>query len=265
MTVSRYAASGRRWGGGGIGRVRLRSVRGAIRRCFVDPLRDSEKDYRAGAAAAISEDESEGDLFASSPVDQPEDGPVTKLYTKSGDDGTTGLFSGARVSKNHPRIEAYGTVDEFNAVLGLCISATRTGERTEVIGTILKQVQSRMFDIGADLATPEGASNEARIVRIGDSHVTEIEGWIDQIDGQNEPLRNFVMPGGSELAARLHLARTMCRRAERLIVGLAHTEPVGEPLLQYINRVSDLLFAMARLSNKVAGIQDTPWIPHGKP
>ena len=190
---------------------------------------------------------------------------MTKLYTKSGDDGTTGLFSGARVSKNHPRIEAYGTVDEFNAVLGLCISATKSGDKTEVIGTILRQVQSRMFDIGADLATPEGASNEARIVRIGDSHVAEIEGWIDQIDGQNEPLRNFVMPGGSERAARLHLARTMCRRAERLIVGLAHTEPVGEPLLQYINRVSDLLFAMARLSNKLSGIQDTPWIPHGKP
>jgi cob(I)alamin adenosyltransferase len=189
---------------------------------------------------------------------------VSKLYTRSGDDGTTGLFSGARVSKNHPRIDAYGTVDEFNAVLGLCISGTSAKDETAVIGTILRQVQSRMFDIGADLATPEGASNEAKIVRIGDSHVGEIEGWIDQIDGRNEPLRNFVMPGGSELAARLHLARTICRRAERLIVALAHTEPVGEPLLQYINRVSDLLFAMARLSNKLSGVEDTPWIPHGR-
>jgi cob(I)alamin adenosyltransferase len=189
---------------------------------------------------------------------------VTKLYTRSGDDGTTGLFSGARVSKNHPRIEAYGTVDEFNAVLGLCISAASEGSKTEVIGTILKQVQSRMFDIGADLATPEGSTNEARIQRIGVPHVAEIEVWIDQIDGKNEPLKNFVMPGGSELASRLHLARTVCRRAERLIVGLAHTEPVGDHLLQYINRVSDLLFAMARMANKVLGIDDTPWIPHGK-
>ena len=189
---------------------------------------------------------------------------MTKLYTRSGDDGTTGLFSGARVSKNHPRIEAYGTVDEFNAVLGLCISAATVGTDAEVIGTILKKVQSRMFDIGADLATPEGSTNEARIQRIEASHVEEIEVWIDQIDSRNEPLKNFVMPGGSELASRLHLARTVCRRAERLIVSLAHTEPVGEHLLQYINRVSDLLFAMARMANKVFGIEDTPWIPHGR-
>ncbi len=230
----------------------------------MDPLRDSEKDYLADRAASITEHASVTNVFASSRADQPEDGPVTKLYTRSGDDGTTGLFSGARVSKNHPRIEAYGTVDEFNAVLGLCIAATSVGNKTEVIGTILRQIQSRMFDIGADLATPEGASNEARIVRIGESHVAEIEAWIDQIDGQNEPLRNFVMPGGSELAARLHLARTTCRRAERLIVGLTHSEPVGDSLLQYINRVSDLLFAMARLSNRLAGVQDMPWLPHGR-
>jgi cob(I)alamin adenosyltransferase len=189
---------------------------------------------------------------------------MSKLYTRSGDDGTTGLFSGARVSKNHPRIEAYGTVDEFNACLGLCISEAGRAANLSVIGIILSTVQSRMFDIGADLATPEGATNEARIRRIDEPHVAEIEGWIDQIDGQNEPLRNFVMPGGSEMAARLHMARTICRRAERLIVGLAHTESVGEPLLRYINRVSDLLFAMARLSNKLQGFEDLPWIPHGK-
>lgn len=183
------------------------------------------------------------------------------LYTRSGDDGTTGLFSGARVSKDHPRITAYGTVDEFNACIGLCASQMGPGTGFEVMGQILRSVQCRMFDIGADLATPEGAKNENKITRISDRHVTEAEGWIDQIDSQNLPLQTFVMPGGTELAARLHLARTVCRRAERLIVGLAHTEPVGEPLLSYMNRISDLLFAMARLVNKISGVGDVPWVP----
>ena len=107
-----------------------------------------------------------------------------KLYTRSGDDGTTGLFSGARVSKNHPRIEAYGTVDEFNACLGLCISACRDQGSEQVIRNILVQIQSRLFDIGADLATPAGAKNATKIIRIGDAHVEEVESWIDQIDGK---------------------------------------------------------------------------------
>lgn len=191
---------------------------------------------------------------------------MSKLYTRSGDDGTTGLFSGARVSKNHPRIEAYGTVDEFNACLGLCVSESRLWhagkmlDRGEVIRRILIQVQSRMFDIGADLATPDGANNETRITRISAEHVAEIERAIDEVDGQNEPLHNFIVPGGTELAARLHLARTVCRRAERLVVALAHNEAVGEPLLTYVNRVSDLLFAMARLANNGTGLEE-PWIP----
>ena len=186
-----------------------------------------------------------------------------KLYTRSGDDGTTGLFSGARVSKNHPRIEAYGTVDEFNACLGLCISACGPGKMEQVIRTIMVQIQSRLFDIGADLATPEGAKNESKIVRIDETHVTEVERWIDEIDSKNTPLQTFVMPGGTDLASRLHLARTVCRRAERLMVGLSNTEPVGEGMMRYMNRVSDLLFAMARLSNKESGVGDIPWKPHG--
>lgn len=215
---------------------------------------------------AIRQEAVEVGVFASSGRVEPEHGPVTKLYTRSGDDGTTGLFSGARVSKNHPRIEAYGTVDEFNACLGMCVSeATRATkdvpeDRSEVIRRILTQVQSRMFDIGADLATPDGANNEARIMRISADHIAEIERAIDEVDGQNDPLHNFIMPGGTELAARLHLARTVCRRAERLIVALAHHETVGDPLLRYVNRVSDLLFAMARLANKGTGLE-APWIP----
>ena len=185
-----------------------------------------------------------------------------KLYTRTGDDGTTGLFSGTRVSKDHPRIEAYGTVDEFNAVLGLVMSACRRDDAFERrLLEIFAQVQSRLFDIGADLATPEGATNSARIVRIDEAHVAEVEGWIDEIDALNPPLRAFVMPSGCELAARLHLARTVCRRAERLMVSLGQLEPVGAGPLRYVNRLSDLLFAMARRANHAAGVGDVPWVP----
>lgn len=185
-----------------------------------------------------------------------------KLYTKSGDDGTTGLFSGARVSKDHPRIESYGTIDEFNATLGMC-SATCKADNAlhRRLLDIFARLQSRMFDIGADLATPEGANNESKIQRIGEEHVQEVEKWIDEIDSANTPLTAFVMPGGTELASRLHLARTICRRAERQMIHLSHTEPVGSSLIMYVNRVSDFLFAAARLVNKNSGVEDVLWIP----
>lgn len=185
-----------------------------------------------------------------------------KLYTKTGDDGTTGLFSGARVAKDHPRIEAYGTIDELNAVVGMCASACEPGRGFD--GRLLSmfgQIQSRLFDIGADLATPEGAKQQSKIIRIGDAHIREAEGWIDEVESGNDPIRSFVMPGGSELAARLHLARTVCRRSERLVVSLNHSEPVGDAILVYLNRLSDLFFAMARRANKERGVADTPWIP----
>ena len=185
-----------------------------------------------------------------------------KLYTKSGDDGTTGLFSGSRVSKDHPRIESYGTIDEFNATLGLCASACQHDNRLHRrLVDIFAVLQSRMFDIGADLATPEGAKNESKIQRIASQDIEEVEKWIDEIDGANTPLAAFVMPGGTELAARLHLARTICRRAEREMIHLSHSEPVGTPLIVYVNRVSDFLFAAARLVNKDAGIGDVLWMP----
>ncbi len=185
-----------------------------------------------------------------------------KLYTRTGDDGTTGLFSGTRVSKDHPRIDAYGTVDELNAFIGLAMAACRASNPFEVrLVEIFSQAQSRLFDIGADLATPEGANNSSKIVRIEESHVAEVEGWIDEIDGKNPPLKTFVMPSGSELAARLHVARTVCRRAERLMVSLAQLEPVGAGPLRYVNRMSDLLFAMARRANHDAGVGDVPWVP----
>lgn len=184
------------------------------------------------------------------------------LYTRTGDDGSTGLFGGGRVGKDHPRIEAYGTVDELNSAIGLAAAACdpRRPVHKSMLD-IFKQLQSRLFDIGADLATPRGSKHESKISRINADHIAESERWIDQIDGGNDPMKTFVLPGGTELAARLHLARTICRRAERLMVALGRAEPVTPEAIIYINRVSDLLFAMARRANKDAGVPDVPWIP----
>ncbi|MDZ4754890.1 MAG: cob(I)yrinic acid a,c-diamide adenosyltransferase [Phycisphaerae bacterium] len=185
-----------------------------------------------------------------------------KLYTRSGDDGTTGLFGGGRVSKDDPRIEAYGTVDELNACIGLAASSCSADRPVQKrLLEMFGQIQSRLFDIGADLATPEESKAAAKIVRIDASVVQEIESWIDEIDGGNPPIRAFVLPGGTELAARMHLARTVCRRAERLMVHLAHSESVSQAAIHWINRLSDLLFAMARRANHDLGVADVPWIP----
>jgi cob(I)alamin adenosyltransferase len=193
-----------------------------------------------------------------------------KLYTRTGDDGTTGLFGGGRVSKDHPRIDAYGTVDELNACVGLAAAACDAGRPFQRrLLELFAPIQSRLFDIGADLATPEGSKGAAKIVRIDGAFVAEIEAWIDEVDGGNEPIRTFVMPGGSELAARLHVARTVCRRAERLMIRLDHAEPVSVGAITWVNRLSDLLFAMARRANLDAGLPDVPWVPasvrEGKP
>jgi cob(I)alamin adenosyltransferase len=126
---------------------------------------------------------------------------------------------------------------------------------------IIQSMQSRLFDIGADLATPEGAKQQSKIHRIDDRDVSEAESWIDEVDGANPPLHAFIMPAGTELASRLHLARTVCRRAERAIISLSGIEPVGDPLLRYMNRLSDLLFAMARRANHERGQPDVPWTP----
>lgn len=185
-----------------------------------------------------------------------------KLYTKSGDDGSTGLFGGDRVSKDHPRVEAYGTVDELNASLGL-VSAIldADNELGQRFADILTRLQSRLFDIGADLATPEASRHESKISRIAQPHIDEAEGWIDEVDAGNDPMTSFVLPGGCELAARLHLARVVCRRAERRMVNLSHTDTVNPLSIIFINRLSDLLFAMARRANKEAGVPDVPWVP----
>ena len=185
-----------------------------------------------------------------------------KLYTRTGDDGSTGLFGAGRVDKDHPRIEAYGTVDELTSWLGMCVAAcdgARAGEAR--VAAMLTRLQSRLFDLGADLATPGDASAPAasRVARIEARHVEEAERFIDEIEAGNDPIRAFVLPGGSELAARLNVARTVCRRAERLAVSLSKEQPVGASTVHLLNRISDLLFAMARRANKERGVADVEW------
>lgn len=196
-----------------------------------------------------------------------------KLYTKRGDAGQTDLFGGTRVGKDDARVEAYGTVDELNALVGLCLAppevlASGTGVIPEGLATPLRAIQSRLFEIGADLATPEpaeptegGKKKATRSVpRISASHIEELEGWIDTASAQVPAMTCFILPGGTELSARLHVARTVCRRAERRCVSLAAHEPVGELVIVYLNRLSDLLFALARLANHEAGVKDVPWV-----
>jgi cob(I)alamin adenosyltransferase len=186
---------------------------------------------------------------------------MSKLYTRTGDDGTTGLFSGERVGKDHPRIAAYGTIDELNACVGLAVTACDPARPVhERFIAILGAVQSRLFDLGADLATPTGAKHESKVERITPEHVSHAEAVIDEIDGANPPLRHFVLPGGTELAARLHLARTVCRRAERLMIALGRDESINDQAVIYVNRLSDLLFAMARRANADAGVPDVEWM-----
>jgi cob(I)alamin adenosyltransferase len=188
-----------------------------------------------------------------------------KLYTRTGDDGSTGLFGGKRVMKDHPRVEAYGTVDEANSALGLAAAACSATEAGDDLHSwfvdIIERLQSALFEIGADLATPAHSAHESKIHRVDDSEVHGVEQWIDAVEEYNQPLKHFVLPGGSELAARLHVARATCRRAERCMVRLAHEDAVNSRAIMYINRVGDLLFAMARLANRAAEVPDIPWIP----
>ncbi len=184
------------------------------------------------------------------------------LYTRRGDDGSTDLFGGERTGKEHARIEAFGTVDELNAWLGMVISAC---EATRPVhgrfAAILGEAQSRLFDLGADLATPADSPHRDKIAQVGPGHVTEAERWIDEIDGPNTSMRSFVLPGGTEMAARLHVARAVCRRAERRIVALTRSAEINPIAVSYVNRLGDLLFAMARRANTDAGVPDIPWTP----
>ena len=176
-----------------------------------------------------------------------------KIYTQTGDDGTTGLIGGQRVAKDDIRLHAYGTVDEMNSLLGV-IRAQGVSQRCD---DILSRLQHQFFELGAELATPETSSKPSE--RITAEAVLEVESWIDELESELTPLANFILPGGSPQAATLHLARCVCRRAERDIATLAKSAPVREVVSKYVNRISDLLFVMARTANREAGVDDVPW------
>lgn len=181
-----------------------------------------------------------------------------KLYTRQGDDGRTSLFDGSRVPKDNARVAAYGDVDELNAVLGWVAALPEADFLRELIQTI----QNEMFILGAELATPAASASDARIPHLKSETIGRLEKWIDDAVGPVPPLRHFILPGGSELAARLHAARTCCRRAERRVITLAHHETLRPELIVYLNRLSDLLFAWARLANHRQGVADRLWDPN---
>lgn len=178
-----------------------------------------------------------------------------KIYTKKGDTGETSLFGGQRVSKSSKRINAYGTVDELNSILGTAIAfgISDYGKKH------LETVQQQLFVLGADLATPK--SREVRINRIGEEEITFLEEAIDEMDEQLPQLKNFILPGGSKAGAALHHARTVCRRAERITVECRHEEEISELAITYMNRLSDFLFVIARFENQQAGTKETTWAP----
>jgi cob(I)alamin adenosyltransferase len=184
-----------------------------------------------------------------------------KIYTKTGDRGETGLFGGQRVRKDNVRVDAYGEVDELNSVIGLAVAQLAAGNDTDLVEK-LRSVQTELFTLGANLATPspeDGGRPNAYIPPLDAERIPEMERWIDEAESELEPLKNFVLPGGTEAAARLHLARTVCRRAERRVITLAHDAHIDENIIIYLNRLSDYLFTLARLANHRAGVEDVPW------
>jgi cob(I)alamin adenosyltransferase len=180
---------------------------------------------------------------------------LTRIYTKGGDKGETSLGDGKRVPKHDPRVEAYGTVDEANSVIGLARLHTE-GEAN----AMLARIQNDLFDLGADLCTPPGGARDAKALRIVESQVERLEHEIDALNAELKPLDSFILPGGSPAAAWLHLARTVARRAERLMAALAEREAVGDAALRYANRLSDHLFVLARHLND-KGAEDVLWVP----
>ena len=182
---------------------------------------------------------------------------ATRIYTKTGDDGTTALFGGTRVQKDDLRIQAYGTVDELNAVLGVVLTCDlNDGLRAELVAVTVD-----LFTLGSDLATPLEPPPKYEIPRIGDDSVEQLERWIDAHDETLPALKNFILPGGCTAAAHLHVARTVCRRAERIVIALSRSEDLGGTVVKYVNRLSDYLFTAARSANMSAGVADVPWQP----
>ena len=180
-----------------------------------------------------------------------------KIYTKTGDEGETGLFGGSRLSKASARVASYGDVDELNSVLGLA----RLHPLDDEWDALLATVQSELFNLGAELAARPG--KDIGVPTIGDAQVQTLERAIDRAEEELEPLQSFVLPGGSTGAAHLHHARTVCRRAERGVVALSQQDEVRPEIMRYLNRLSDLLFVLARVANHRSGVEDVPWVGRG--
>ena len=186
-----------------------------------------------------------------------------KVYTKGGDRGETSLFFGPRVRKDDLRVEAYGSVDELNSVLGTVRAELEDDDLIEG----LTRIQHSLFDLGGELATPDVEAREREgkaQPRVRDADVEALEAWIDRLEGELDELRSFILPGGTREAALLHLGRTVCRRAERRVVTLADNGEVGAVLIRYLNRLSDLLFVLARVANRRSGVPDPQWQGRGK-
>ena len=182
---------------------------------------------------------------------------MAKIYTRRGDDGSTGLFGGPRVRKDDLRVSAYGDVDELNSSLGVAREEVPEGDLRSLIDVL----QSELFTLGAQLATPDPEAAPKEVPRITPQQVERLEREIDRLTEQLPPMKNFILPGGSRAGAALHFSRTVCRRAERKVVELAEGAPVPQEVLAYLNRLSDLLFVMARAANLRAGGREIPWVP----
>lgn len=180
---------------------------------------------------------------------------LTKIYTRSGDDGTTSLGSRTRVPKESLRVSAYGTVDELNSVLGVALAYGLVARLAETVPAI----QNELFHLGSDLCFLEEDKETYQIPQIEARHVMALEELIDEMTAVTGSLENFILPGGSLGAAQLHVARTVCRRAERLVIALSREEAVGEFVIPYLNRLSDALFVMARYENKLRGVVEPLW------
>jgi cob(I)alamin adenosyltransferase len=179
---------------------------------------------------------------------------LSRIYTKTGDQGDTGLGDGSRVPKDHPRVTAYGTVDELNALLGIFVTQLTPGPTLDLI----RSVQNDLFDVGADLCVP--IKDDEKALRVRPEQATRLEKAIDPMNERLQPLKSFILPGGTTAAAWCHLARTVCRRAERDVVTLARSETVNPQVIVYLNRLSDLLFVLARICNN-DGKDDVLWVP----
>src|SRR5262245_20878094 len=180
---------------------------------------------------------------------------LTRLYTRKGDDGTTGLGGGQRVAKDSPRVEAYGTVDELNSAIGVALASGLAPR----LMAVLPAIQNELFHLGSDLCFVEADKQVYSVPKVEARHVDALERLIDELNETVGPLENFVLPGGAIGAAHLHVARTICRRAERDVIALGRTEPIGAHAITYLNRLSDALFVMARYENHERGIGEPLW------